>query len=346
VTPHEQDERRRRLKHARSVRAVIGIPLYNAVERGFLQEALDSLLAQAYRQVAFVFVDDGSTDGTCDVVSAIASRDRRVYLSRNPQRLGLVENWRHSFAIARQLFPHAPYFAWGSDHDRWNRRWLDTLVAELDAHPGAVMAYPRFTRIDANGHELKGRWPDAMRDSAPLLLNWSKIGAGKLVYGLFRADMLERAGVYPRVHEPDVYLLVELSLYGELRMVPRTLWQRRERPGHPRGSTPVRPPETRLQRLGRAVGIGRVRRQHRAVFPDGVPLYARLPSWVQHVSLLWWRLVILGNGRPQVGRRAGAGYATRLCLARLKQPVQSKKKQRVAKSAAPQRLDSSSPRHL
>lgn len=346
MTAHEHDESRRRLKHARTVRAVIGIPLYNAVERGFLEEALDSLLAQAYRQVAFVFVDDCSTDRTCDVVSAIASRDARVYLSRNPQRLGLVENWRHSFTLARQLFPHAPYFAWGSDHDRWNRRWLDTLVGELDAHPDAVMAYPRFTRIDASGHELKGRWPDAMRNSAPLLLNWSKIGAGKLVYGLFRADLLERAGVYPRVHEPDVYLMVELSLYGELRMVPRTLWHRRERPGHPRGSTPVRPLETRVQRLARVVGIGRVRRQHRAVFPDGVPLYARLPPWVQHVSLLWWRLVVLGNGRPRVGRLAGARYAARLCLARWKQPVQSKKKQRGGKPVTLQPLDPSSPRHL
>ena len=327
------DLARKRLKHARAVRAVIGVPLFNAVERGCFQDALDSLLAQAYPHAAFVFVDDCSTDRTGDVIATIAAHDIRVYSSRNAQRVGLVRNWRRTFALARALFPHAPYFAWGSDHDRWNRRWLDTLVRELDAHPEAVMAYPRLTRIDDSGQDIKGRWPDSPRQSAPLLLNWSKVGAGKLVYGLYRSEMLQRAGVLPLVHEPDMYLMVELSLHGELRMVPKTLWHRRERPGTVRGpgQVPSRPLETRLQRLSRVVGIGRVRRQHRFLFPDGVPLYARLPAWLQHVALLCWRLVILGRGRPSVGRRAGARYAFRLFLARMKQPVQSKKKQRGRK---------------
>jgi len=128
------------------------------------------------------------------------------------------------------------------------------------------------------------------------------------------------------VHEPDVYLMIELSLYGELRMVRKTLWHRRERPGGVRstGSRPVRPPETWPARVARAVGIQRVRRQHRFLFPDGVPLYTRLPPWVQHVGLLFWRLAVLGRGRPQVRRRAGARYAFRLLRARLKQPVQTK----------------------
>ena len=78
---------RKRRKHARAVRAVIGVPLYNAVERGYFRDALDSLLAQAYPCVAFVFVDDCSTDGTSDVVAAIAAHDVWVYLSRYALRL-------------------------------------------------------------------------------------------------------------------------------------------------------------------------------------------------------------------------------------------------------------------
>lgn len=339
---------RRRLKHARTVRAVVGVPLYNAVERGYFQDALDSLLVQAYPCVAFVFVDDCSTDGTFDVVTAIAGHDIRVCPSRNAQRIGLVRNWRRTFALARELFPHATYFAWGSDHDRWNPRWLDTLVRELDAHSAAVMAYPRFTRIDGGGKEFKGRWPDAPRQSTPLLLSWPKIGAGKLVYGLYRSEMLERAGVLPLVHEPDVYLMVELSLYGELRMVRKTLWHRRERPSSGRRLNPALslPSQAWSQRLSRAVGIGRVRRQHRSLFPDGVPLYARLPAWLQHVWLLFWRLALLGRGRPHVGRWAGAGYALRLFVARLTHPDARKQKQRIRRQRKPPRVDSSLPQQL
>lgn len=339
---------RRRLKHARTVRAVVGVPLYNAVERGYFHDALDSLLAQAYSYVAFVFVDDCSTDGTFDVVTAIAQRDIRVHPSRNTQRIGLVRNWRRTFALARELFPDAPYFAWGSDHDRWNPRWLGRLVRELDAHSTAVMAYPRFTRIDGGGTEFKGRWPDAPRRSTPLLLNWPKIGAGKLVYGLYRSEALERAGVLPLVHEPDVYLMLELSLYGQLRMVRKTLWHRRERPSSGRRLNPALslPRQAWPQRLGRAVGIGRVRRQHRSLFPEGVPLYARLPAWLQHVMLLFWRLAVLGRGRPYVGRRAGAAYALRLFAARLMRPDERRQKRRVRGPKSPPRADSSLARPL
>jgi glycosyltransferase involved in cell wall biosynthesis len=315
---NSEDLERRRLKHARAVRAVIGVPLYNAVERGYFQDALDTLLGQAYPYVAFVFVDDCSTDATYDVVARLADHDIRVYSTRNTERTGLARNWRRTFGRARELFPDAPYFAWGSDHDRWNRRWLDMLVRALDTHPSAVMAYPRFTRIDGSGTQFKGRWPDSLRKSTPLLLNWLKIGAGKLVYGLYRSEMLERAGVLPLVHEPDVYLMLELSLYGELRMVPKTLWHRRERPSSRRaGAAVARPIPGWPQRVTRAIGISRVRRQHRFLFPDGVPLYARLPTWLQHVSLLFWRLAVAGRGRPYVGRWAGAAYAGRLLVARL-----------------------------
>jgi glycosyltransferase involved in cell wall biosynthesis len=300
-------------------RAVIGVPVYNAVRRGHLEPAVESLLRQTYPGVRFVFVDDCSSDGTPDVIASLSAGDARVVCERNPGRLGLIRNWRRAFQRAKELFPTAAYFAWGSDHDQWHCRWLETLVAELDAHPQAIMAYPRFVRIDERGQELTHPWPRSLRRSDPLLSGWGKIGAGNLVYGLYRAAILERAGVFPLVYRPDVYLMMELSLYGELRMVPETLWYRRERDdgtGRRRRATARRTTRaaagTWWGRTARVVGISRVSRQHRYIFPERVPLYARLPSSVQHASLLFWRLVVLGRGRPYVGRRAGARYAVRL----------------------------------
>lgn len=301
------------------VRAVIGVPVYNAVERGHLQDAVLSLLGQSYPCARFVFVDDCSSDGSADAISSLSGGDARVVCERNASRLGLIRNWRRVFRRATELFPTATYFAWGSDHDRWHCRWLETLVSELDAHPSAVMAYPRFVRIDEHGQDLTDPWPRSLRTSDPLLHRWSKIGAGNLVYGLYRTAVLERAGVFPPVYRPDVYLMIELSLYGELRMVPETLWYRRERHS---GTAPRRGDASRprardasrawWRRIAPAVGLGRVSRQHRHIFPQRVPLYARLPSAVQHASLLFWRLAVLGRGRPCVGRYAGAQYAVRL----------------------------------
>jgi glycosyltransferase involved in cell wall biosynthesis len=55
----------------RDVRVVIGVPLYNSVRRGHLGESLDSLLAQTYPHVAFVLVDDASSDGTFEVTGPL-----------------------------------------------------------------------------------------------------------------------------------------------------------------------------------------------------------------------------------------------------------------------------------
>ena len=315
---------------ATDVKAVIGVPLYNGARNGHLHEALDSLLSQTYPDVAFVFVDDGSTDQTRDVVAAIAANDRRIVLTHNVSRLGIVRNWGHVFHLARERFPKASYFAWGSDHDRWDHRWLERLVAELDAHPSAVMAYPRFMRIDEHGREIliKGsstgiRTEGLSRRQRFAAAPASKIGAGNLVYGLFRAESLEHAGIYPLVHRPDIYIMIELSLYGEVRRVDETLWYRREW-STPRNAVPSTIAASTKRSggwrgsLARVSGIGAITRQHRSIFLDRVPLYSRYPSWLQHLCLFSWRLVIRGRGRPDVGRAEASVYAVRLLIASMR----------------------------
>src|SRR5438132_14303342 len=48
------------------------IATYNA--RPFIAETLDSVLAQTYRGVEVIVVDDGSTDGTWEVLQSFADR--------------------------------------------------------------------------------------------------------------------------------------------------------------------------------------------------------------------------------------------------------------------------------
>lgn len=309
---------------APDVRVVIGVPCYNGLQTGHLQGAAASLLGQTYRQAAFIFRDDGPLEGALDAVGSLAAGVRDVHLERNSHRLGLVGNWRAVFDRARELYPKAPYFAWGSDHDRWHPDWLAKLVAELDAHPDAVLAYPRFVRINDRDEEISRAWPLSPRREF-LSPKDQKIGAGNLVYGLYRSGTLSRAGGYPMVYRPDVYLLKELSLYGEIRLVPETLWYRRERPHRvsedgaraprkPREEAAARKamPAGLWERAIRAVGVGPVSRQHRSTFPGAVPLHARLPAHVQHAALMFWRLSVFGRGKPLVSRARGLVKAARV----------------------------------
>ena len=258
-------------------RTVVGIPLYNGGEH--VEQALRSLFEQTDGDVAFVLADDGSTDGTAELAEALAADEPRAFFERNPDRLGLIGNWRRVHARARELHPDARYFAWGSDHDVWLPRWLEALRSALQESPEAVLAYPLMARI-VDG-EVRTRTGPRILDTRGVESPLGRLGAtarnaaaGSMVYGLFRADALERAGVLRRVLAPDRLLLLELALQGPFVHVQEVLWQRR---------------------FAHEVTAARHRR---TLFAGRAPFHAWLPEWTTHA-------VVLG---VQHGPAAGAAY--------------------------------------
>lgn len=53
------------------------IPVYNT-EKQYLQKCLESAIAQTYPNMEIILVDDGSTDGSADLVDEFAEKDHRV----------------------------------------------------------------------------------------------------------------------------------------------------------------------------------------------------------------------------------------------------------------------------
>lgn len=64
------------------------MPVYNA--RLFLDEAVESILTQSFRDFEFILVDDGSSDGSSDILQKHAARDKRIRYHRQPENGGLV----------------------------------------------------------------------------------------------------------------------------------------------------------------------------------------------------------------------------------------------------------------
>lgn len=58
------------------------IPVYNT--RRYLAEALDSAIAQTHTDLEIIVVDDGSTDGSADIVRRYADRDSRIRVITQP----------------------------------------------------------------------------------------------------------------------------------------------------------------------------------------------------------------------------------------------------------------------
>ena len=52
------------------------VPCYN-VEK-YLVECLDSIVAQSYKNLEIICLNDGSTDSTLDIINSFASKDERL----------------------------------------------------------------------------------------------------------------------------------------------------------------------------------------------------------------------------------------------------------------------------
>lgn len=244
---------------------VVGAPLYNNALH--LPEAIESFLLQRRRDFALILLDDASEDATAEVCRRYAARDDRLVVVRNPRRLGYLLNARRAFEEARRRFPHAPYFAWGSDHDIWHPRWMQELVDVLDRHPAAVLAYPMNLRIDEEGLTLPvPLWSFDTAGVTDRAERFSRacggMSAGNMVYGLYRVSALEQTGLLREVLLPDRLLIAELALVGEFHQVPEILWYRRY------------------------VDRSSLDRQVRSLFPRQRPWHLWIPWWITHTRIL------------------------------------------------------------
>ena len=88
----------------------IGMPVYNGVP--FLNEALDSILAQTYRDFELVISDNASTDETESICRAYAASDPRIRYYRQQENLGAMPNFNRVCELSR-----GQYFKWAACDD-------------------------------------------------------------------------------------------------------------------------------------------------------------------------------------------------------------------------------------
>ena len=102
----------------------IVLPVHNG-ER-YLREAIDSVLAQTYRDFELWVFNDGSTDGTVSIIDSYS--DSRVRRFDNPKNLGLVATLNRAFAMVT-----SPYIARMDDDDIWHENKLELQMALLES---------------------------------------------------------------------------------------------------------------------------------------------------------------------------------------------------------------------
>jgi glycosyltransferase involved in cell wall biosynthesis len=101
----------------------------------FVGEQLESFRVQTRLPDELVVCDDGSTDGTPELVEAFAaSAPFAVRVERNPERLGYTRNFERAVSLCS-----GEIICLSDQDDRWYPDKIERVLAELDAAPATLM---------------------------------------------------------------------------------------------------------------------------------------------------------------------------------------------------------------
>ncbi|MGA8810390.1 MAG: glycosyltransferase [Thermoanaerobaculia bacterium] len=129
------------------------IPVFNRPD--MLREAVASVLAQTYRPIEVVIVDDGSTDDTPQIIEELAARHPEVRGIRKPNGgPGMARE-------AGRAEARGELIQYLDSDDLLLPRKFALQVAALEAHPECGVAYGITRYRDADGHEVACTWKPA-----------------------------------------------------------------------------------------------------------------------------------------------------------------------------------------
>lgn len=209
------------------------LPVHNGAN--YLQESLDSVLAQEFTDFELHVLDDASTDLTPQI--AQATGDPRVHYSRNPERFGLFKTLNRGFAEAQ-----SPWVRIWAHDDRMLPHSLGAFMDFARTHPRAGMIYGDFFEIDPAGQrtgheetyrEQRMRTPELAlpRLSALLFFIYGCL-PGNISTVLVRREAWQAVGGFLETIQqaPDYDMWVRISAHYEVGFIRKKVIELRDHP--------------------------------------------------------------------------------------------------------------------
>jgi glycosyltransferase involved in cell wall biosynthesis len=197
-------------------------PFYNTHE--YLAEAIESVLAQSYRNFEYLLVNNQSTDGSREIALRYAAQDPRIRLFDNSAFVGQIENYNGAL---ERVAADAKYVKMVLADDAIFPDCLRLMVAVAEQNPriGLVSSYylygdePSGSGIPRNVTQLSGR------AVCRLMLLTKKFVVGTPTVVMYRADVVRaRKPFFPlgRYHA-DTELAYAIFLEHDFGFVPQIL---------------------------------------------------------------------------------------------------------------------------
>lgn len=190
------------------------LPTYNQAE--YLPRSLDSILAQTWRDYELIVVNDGSTDGTRDILDEYAAKYGFNVIHQKNQKLPQALNTGFSQARGK-------YLTWTSSDNFMLPNMLEVLVNSLDTMPNVGMVYADWEVID--DHDAVLGVVHTLDFDRHLLMRVNYINA----CFLYRMECQEKIGLYDPeyIYAEDWEYWWRLSGVFNVKRVPQVLYQYR-----------------------------------------------------------------------------------------------------------------------
>lgn len=186
------------------------MPVHNAAE--YVEKAVDSILGQTFNDLELIVIDDGSTDGSGEILDRYQETDNRVRVVHQ-ENAGVADSLNAGIRLAKGI-----YVARMDADDISLPDRLEKQVAFMDAHPEVGVCGTACKLIG------DGSGVTRPRTSSEEIKSWLLFGpcmAHPTV--MMRRDLVMEHGCYQLSQAEDYDLWVRLTPYCEMANLPEPL---------------------------------------------------------------------------------------------------------------------------
>lgn len=195
------------------------IPVFNHSD--FVAECIESVIAQSYKNIELIIIDDGSTDVSCSIVEryidACETRFRRFkYISR--PNVGVSETLNEGLRWSK-----GKYFCGLASDDIIFPDKTSSLVNYLENYSSTVAVFGSVYLIDENSKKIGKRIANASYNFEDIFLLRAELPAPA---ALIRLEALNSVGGFDsntKVEDWDMWLKLSNGTHSNIAVIPGLL---------------------------------------------------------------------------------------------------------------------------
>lgn len=137
-------------------KVLILLATYNGKE--YIEEQINSILKQTYKNIELIISDDNSNDETIDIIEKIREKDKRIEIFKSESTQGILKNFNKLINIAKTK--KYDYIMLSDQDDVWKKDKVEKslkLILEIEQKKSLlpILVYTNLELVDKNLKKLE-----------------------------------------------------------------------------------------------------------------------------------------------------------------------------------------------